>query len=66
MQFPRAEVKRDSWNTLDLDVDRAKQMPQNRNKVASTAEQMSPLLPEDASDSQNTPAPPSPAGAKRH
>lgn len=46
MQFPRAEVKWDSWNTLELEVARAKQVPQNRNRVASTAEQMSPLLTE--------------------
>ena len=43
MQFPRAEVKRDSWDTLELEVDRAKQVPHSRSRVASTAEQTSPL-----------------------
>ena len=43
MQFPRAEVKRDSWDTLELEVDRAKQVPHSRSRAASTAEQTSPL-----------------------
>lgn len=44
LHFPRAEVKRDSWNTLELEVDRAKQVPQHRSRVASAAERMPPLM----------------------
>lgn len=44
--FPGQKSKRDSWNTLELEVDRAKQVPQNRSRAASAAERIPPLTKE--------------------